>query len=85
MGLEALREIELKKPDVLVIDMMMPNLNGLEVLLQTGSFRPTHARLYFQCRVPEPYVLRGESEPVRLVISSRIRDQAKSLRPSIRS
>ena len=41
-GLEALKLVERLRPDVLVLDLMMPNLNGLEVLRRVarGSARP---------------------------------------------
>jgi two-component system response regulator NreC len=55
-GLEALREIELKKPDVLVIDMMMPNLNGLEVLKQTRRISPHTQTIIFSMQSAEVYV-----------------------------
>lgn len=55
-GLEALREIELKKPDVLVIDMMMPNLNGLEVLKQTRKISPHTRTIIFSMQSAEVYV-----------------------------
>jgi len=43
-GIETLRLIEALKPDVLVVDMMMPGLNGLEVLRQLKKISPlTHA------------------------------------------
>ena len=56
-GLEALREIELKKPDVLVVDMMMPNLNGLEVLLQTKKLSPHTRTIIFSMQSAEAYVV----------------------------
>ncbi len=43
-GIETMRLIENSKPHVLVVDMMMPGLNGLEVLRQTKKLSPfTHA------------------------------------------
>jgi DNA-binding NarL/FixJ family response regulator len=56
-GLEALRELELKKPDVLVIDMMMPNLNGLEVLVQTRKISPHTRTIIFSMHSAEAYVV----------------------------
>jgi DNA-binding NarL/FixJ family response regulator len=56
-GLEALREIELKKPDVLVVDMMMPNLNGLEVLLQTKKLSPRTRTIIFSMQSADAYVV----------------------------
>jgi two-component system, NarL family, response regulator NreC len=56
-GLEAIHKIELTKPDVLVIDMMMPNLNGLEVLLQIKKLSPATRTVVFSMQSAEPYVV----------------------------
>jgi len=56
-GLEALREIELKKPDVLVIDIMMPNLNGLGVLVQIQKLSPHTQAIVFSMQSAEVYVI----------------------------
>jgi DNA-binding NarL/FixJ family response regulator len=56
-GLEALRELELKKPDVLVIDMMMPNLNGLEVLMQTRKISPHTRTIIFSMQSADVYLI----------------------------
>ena len=43
-GIETLQLVETLKPDILVVDMMMPGLNGLEVLRQLKKLSPlTHA------------------------------------------
>jgi two-component system response regulator NreC len=56
-GLEALQKIELLKPDVLIVDMMMPNLNGLDVLLQTKKISPCTRTIVFSMQSAEPYVV----------------------------
>lgn len=56
-GVEALQKIELTKPDVLIIDMMMPNLNGLEVLLQVKRLSPRTRTIVFSMQSAEPYVV----------------------------
>jgi DNA-binding NarL/FixJ family response regulator len=56
-GLEALREIELKKPNVLIVDMMMPNLNGLEVLSQMKKISPYTRTIVFSMQSAGPYVI----------------------------
>jgi DNA-binding NarL/FixJ family response regulator len=56
-GFEAIRKIELIKPDILVIDMMMPNLNGLEVLLQIKKLSPATRTIVFSMQSAEPYVV----------------------------
>ncbi len=40
-GVAALQLVELLKPDILVLDIMMPGLNGLEVLRQTRKISPS--------------------------------------------
>ena len=39
-GVEALRLVERLRPDVLVLDLMMPGLGGLEVVRQTARRSP---------------------------------------------
>lgn len=56
-GLEAIHKIELTKPDVMVIDMMMPNLNGLEVLMQIKKLSPATRTIVFSMQSAEPYVV----------------------------
>lgn len=56
-GVEAIQKIELTKPDILVIDMMMPNLNGLEVLRQIRSLSPGTRVIVFSMQSAEPYVI----------------------------
>lgn len=55
-GLEALRELDLKKPDILVIDVMMPNLNGLEVLPQVSKLSPATRTIVFSMQSADLYV-----------------------------
>jgi DNA-binding NarL/FixJ family response regulator len=56
-GVEAIRELGLKKPDILIMDMMMPNLNGLEVLAQVRKFSPATRTIVFSMQSAEPYVV----------------------------
>ena len=56
-GVEALQKIQLTRPDVLIIDMMMPNLNGLEVLLQVKKLSPRTRTIVFSMQSAEPYVV----------------------------
>jgi two-component system, NarL family, response regulator NreC len=56
-GLEIVRLIERLQPDVLVLDMMMPGLNGLEVTRQVKkSFPKTHV-VILSMHKDESYVL----------------------------
>ncbi len=58
-GIQALREIERRKPDILLIDMMMPNLNGLEVLSQVRKLSPATRSIVFSMHGAEPYVVQA--------------------------
>ena len=54
-GIEALQLIRKLKPNILVIDMMMPGLNGLEVLRQIQKISPSHhAPSFFPCKARMP-------------------------------
>lgn len=53
-GIEAIDKIGLLKPDILVMDMMMPDLNGLEVLGQVKGLSRQRIPLYFQCKAQNP-------------------------------
>jgi DNA-binding NarL/FixJ family response regulator len=56
-GLEALQLIEQLKPNVLVLDLMMPGLNGLEVTRQAGKYS-SHTRIVIlSMYANEAYVL----------------------------
>ncbi|NTW12134.1 MAG: response regulator transcription factor [Anaerolineales bacterium] len=56
-GLEAIQKIEKTRPDILIIDMMMPNLNGLEVLLHVKKLSPKTRTIVFSMQSAEPYVV----------------------------
>jgi DNA-binding NarL/FixJ family response regulator len=56
-GIEALRKIELTRPDVVIIDLMMPNLNGLEVLPQVRRLSPGTRAIVFSMQSAKPYVM----------------------------
>ena len=56
-GLEALRELDLKKPDILVIDLMMPNLNGLDVLPKVKKLSPATRAIIFSMQSADLYVM----------------------------
>jgi two-component system, NarL family, response regulator NreC len=56
-GLEAAALVERVKPDVLVLDLMMPGLNGLEVLRQTSQRAPATRVVVLSMHANEAYVL----------------------------
>jgi two-component system response regulator NreC len=56
-GLEAVRMVESLHPDVLVLDLMMGGLNGLEVARQVGKQSPKTAVIILSMYNNEAYVL----------------------------
>lgn len=56
-GLETLRTIERLKPNVLVLDLMMPGLNGLEVVRRASKLSPHTRTVVLSMYADEAYVL----------------------------
>jgi two-component system, NarL family, response regulator NreC len=56
-GLEAADLVERLKPDVLVVDLMMPGLNGLEVTRQVSKRSPQTRVILLSMHANEGYVL----------------------------
>ncbi len=55
-GVEALRLVERLRPDVLVLDLMMPGLGGLEVARQTARRSPRTRTVVVSIHKDEAYV-----------------------------
>ncbi len=56
-GLEAIQLVEKCKPDVLIADLMMPGLSGLEVTRQVSQRFPATRIVVLSVRAAEAYVL----------------------------
>ena len=56
-GTEALAEIERMKPDIAIVDMMMPGHNGLEVIRQAKRFFPAMHIIVLSMNSNDAYVL----------------------------
>lgn len=56
-GLEAVQLTEKLKPDILVLDLMMPNLNGLEVLKQIKASNPRTRIIVLSMHSADGYVI----------------------------
>lgn len=56
-GLEALRLTARLKPDVLVVDLMMPGLNGIEVTRRIAKLSPHTKVIILSMYMDEPYVI----------------------------
>jgi len=56
-GVEALQLVERLKPNILVVDMMMPGLNGLEVLRQIKHISPDTRAIVLSMQSADAYVI----------------------------
>jgi len=56
-GLEAMTLVERNKPNVLVLDLMIPRLHGLEVVRRVRTEHPTTHTLVLSMHSDEPYVV----------------------------
>lgn len=56
-GTEALTEIERLKPDIAIVDMMMPGHNGLEVIRQAKKFYPAMHIIVLSMNSNDAYIL----------------------------
>jgi len=56
-GIKALQLVETLKPNILVVDMVMPGLNGLEVLRQIKKISPTTHAIVLSMQSANVYVV----------------------------
>ena len=56
-GLQVIQMAEKLHPTILVVDLMMPNLNGLEVLRQVSHRSPTTRMIVLSMQSADPYVV----------------------------
>ena len=56
-GLQAVQLAESLRPAILIVDLMMPNLNGLEVLRQVSRRSPKTRMIVLSMQSAEPYVV----------------------------
>lgn len=62
-GVEALQKVAALKPDVLVLDLAMPQLNGLEVIRRAPQFHPNLRTVILSMYAREAYVLEALQYP----------------------
>ena len=70
-GREAIEQIRESMPDVVVIDISMPGLDGLEVVSQLSSSHPTLPVLVLTMHEEEQYVVRTISAGARGYLTKR--------------
>ena len=56
-GVQAAQLTEKLRPDILVLDLMMPNLNGLEVMKQVRRRSPKTRMIVLSMQSADPYVI----------------------------
>jgi DNA-binding NarL/FixJ family response regulator len=56
-GLEAMKLVEEKKPNVLLLDLMIPRLHGLEVTRRVRKEQPDTRVIILSMHADEPYVM----------------------------
>jgi two-component system, NarL family, response regulator NreC len=56
-GLQAVQMAEKLRPDILIVDILMPNLNGLEVLKQVSHRSPNTRKIVLSMHSADPYVV----------------------------
>ena len=56
-GWEVVRTVERLKPEILILDLMMPGLNGLEILRQVKKLSPSTGIIIFSMHANESYVV----------------------------
>lgn len=81
-GLEALDLVERLHPDVLIVDLMMPKMNGLEVTRQVAARSPRTRTAVLSMHASEAYVLEAlKSGAAGYVLKdSNLTDLAKAVR-----
>jgi DNA-binding NarL/FixJ family response regulator len=58
-GLEALRLCEEHHPDLLILDIAMPKLNGIEVAARSQKMQPAPRAIILSMHVDESYIMRS--------------------------
>jgi two-component system, NarL family, response regulator NreC len=56
-GIQAIQMVEHFQPSIMIVDLMMPNLNGLEVLRQVSRRSPKTRMIVLSMQSAEPYVM----------------------------
>jgi two-component system, NarL family, response regulator NreC len=81
-GLEAVKVTASLKPDVLVVDLVMPCLNGLEVTRQVAKLSPNTKAIILSMYMDEPYVIEALQNGAwgYVLKESNISDLVKAIR-----
>jgi DNA-binding NarL/FixJ family response regulator len=86
-GLSAVQQIERLSPEVAIIDLMMPDLNGLEVARHVRQHRPNTRVVILSMHANEAYVLEALRNGVSAYVlkDSRANDLVHAVREALAS
>lgn len=82
-GLEALRLCEEYRPDLLILDVAMPKLNGIDVAARAQKMQPPPATIMLSMHLDESYVMRAINAGARAYLLKDATDE--DLLPAIRA
>jgi len=82
-GLEALRLCEEHHPDLLILDVAMPRLNGIDVAARTQKMQPAPKAIMLSMHLDESYVMRAINAGARGYLLKDATDE--DLLPAIRA
>jgi DNA-binding NarL/FixJ family response regulator len=82
-GLEALRLCEETHPDLLILDVAMPKLNGIDVAARTQKMQPPPRAIMLSMHLDESYVMRSLHAGARAYLLKDATDE--DLLPAVRA
>lgn len=82
-GLEALRLCEEHRPDLLILDVAMPKLNGIDVAARAQKMQPPPQAIMLSMHLDESYVMRALNAGARAYLLKDATDE--DLLPAIRA
>jgi two-component system, NarL family, response regulator NreC len=82
-GLEALRLCEEHRPDIVILDIAMPRLNGIEVAARSQKMHPPPNAIMLSMHVDESYVMRSLDAGARAYLLKDATDE--DLLPAMRA
>lgn len=82
-GLEALRLCEEHRPDLLILDVAMPKLNGIDVAARAQKMQPPPLAIMLSMYLDESYVMRSINAGARAYLLKDATDE--DLLPAIRA